>query len=355
MDLELLGWDGAFADLFAPWAAGGHRPGRVIAAHRGGDLVATAQGELLTQATGRLRHLAGPAVAGLPAVGDWVAVRGGRIHAVLPRRTAVTRRTPGSNAGEQVLAANVDLVVVVVAPGRDANPRRVERLLALAWESGGQPVVVLGRADLCPEWGTDVAGELAGLAAVAPGVRVLALSCYTGEGVDEVAAMLAPGRTAVLLGSSGVGKSTLVNRLAGRDLLATGEVRDDGKGRHTTTTRQLVVLAGGGLVIDTPGLRELGLWTNGAGTAAAFDDVEALAAGCRFDDCRHRTEPGCAVLEALEDGRLPAARFAAWEKLRRELAWAERRADPRAAADRRRHIRALSRNIRAHNLHRGRG
>jgi ribosome biogenesis GTPase len=355
MDLELLGWDGAFADLFAPWAAGGHRPGRVIAAHRGGDLVATVQGELLAQATGRLRHLAGPAVAGLPAVGDWVAVRDGRIHAVLPRRTAVTRRTPGSNAGEQVLAANVDLVVVVVAPGRDANPRRVERLLALAWESGGQPVVVLGRADLCPDWGTDVASELAGLAAVAPGVRMLALSCYSGEGVDEIAAMLAPGRTAVLLGSSGVGKSTLVNRLAGRDLLATGEVRDDGKGRHTTTSRQLVVLAGGGLVIDTPGLRELGLWTNGAGTAAAFDDVEALAAGCRFDDCRHRTEPGCAVLEALEDGRLPADRFAAWEKLQRELAWAERRADPLAAADRHRHIRALSRNIRAHNLHRDGG
>jgi ribosome biogenesis GTPase / thiamine phosphate phosphatase len=354
MDLEPLGWDGAFADLFAPWAATGHRPGRVVAAHRGGDLVATGQGELLARATGRLRHLAGPSVAGLPAVGDWVALRDGRIHAVLPRRTAVTRRTPGSAAGEQVLAANVDLVVVVVAPGRDANPRRVERLLALAWASGAQPVVVLGRADLCPDWGTDVGTELAGLAAVAPGVQVLALSCYTGEGVDEIAAMLDPGRTAVLLGSSGVGKSTLVNRLAGRDLLATGEVRDDGKGRHTTSTRQLVTLADGGLVIDTPGLRELGLWTDAAGTAAAFDDVEVLAAGCRFDDCRHRTEPGCAVLQALEDGRLPPERFAAWEKLQRELAWAEQRADPLAAANRRRHIRALSRSIRASNLHRGR-
>ena len=266
----------------------------------------------------------------------------------------MTRRTPGTGAGEQVLAANVNLVVVVVAPGRDANPRRVERLLALAWESGAQPVVVLGRADLCPDWGTDVATELAVLAAVAPGVQVLALSCFTGEGVDEIAAMLAPGRTAVLLGSSGVGKSTLVNRLAGRDLLATGEIRDDGKGRHTTTTRQLVTLAGGGLVIDTPGLRELGLWTNQAGTAAAFGDVEALATECRFDDCRHRTEPGCAVLQALEDGRLPAERLAAWEKLQRELAWAERRADPVAAAGRRRHDRALSKLVRAHNLHRGR-
>ncbi|HET8789056.1 MAG TPA: ribosome small subunit-dependent GTPase A, partial [Actinomycetes bacterium] len=310
--------------------------------------------ELLTRPTGRLRHLAGPGVAGLPAVGDWVAVRDGRTSGVLPRRTAVTRRAPGSGAGEQVLAANVDLVLVVVAPGRDANPRRVERLLALAWESGARPVVVLGRADLCPDWGTDVATELAALAAVAPGVQVLALSCYTGEGVDEIAAMLDPGRTAVLLGSSGVGKSTLVNRLAGRDLLATGELRDDGKGRHTTTTRQLVPLAGGGLIIDTPGLRELGLWTGASGTAAAFDDIETLAAECRFDDCRHRTEPGCAVLQALEDGRLPAERFTAWEKLQRELAWAERRADPLAAANRRRQIRALSRSVRAGYLQRGR-
>jgi len=368
MDLDLLGWDGDLAGQFAPWADAGHRPGRVLAAHRGGELVATAAGELLAQATGRLRHLAGPSVAALPAVGDWVAVRDDRIHAVLPRRTAVTRRMPGSATVEQVLAANVDLVIVVVAPGRDANPRRVERLLALAWESGAQPVVVLGRADLCPDWGTDVATELAGLAAVALGVQVLALSCYTGQGVDEIAALLAPGRTAVLLGSSGVGKSTLVNRLAGRDLLATGEIRDDGKGRHTTTTRQLVVLAGGGLVIDTPGLRELGLWANrrgpgnpdgvprsvGAGTAAAFDDVAALAAECRFDDCQHRTEPGCAVLAALEDGRLPAERFSAWEKLQRELAWVERRTDPLAAAKRRRTIKAMSKSIRTNQVHRGR-
>jgi ribosome biogenesis GTPase len=158
----------------------------------------------------------------------------------------------------------------------------------------------------------------------------------------------------VLLGSSGVGKSTLVNRLAGRDLLATGELRDDGKGRHTTTTRQLVALAGGGLVIDTPGLRELGLWTTDAGASAAFGDVEALAAGCRFDDCRHRTEPGCAVLAALEDGRLAADRLAAWEKLQRELAWVQRRADPLAAAARRRQVRALTRSLRARDAHRDR-
>ena len=354
MDLEALGWDGGFADQFTLWADAGHRPARVTSAHRGGYLVATGDGELPAQATGRLRHLAGPGVADLPAVGDWVALKGGRVHGVLPRRTAVTRRQPGTAANEQVLAANVDLVLLVVAPGRDANPRRVERLLALAWASGAQPVVVLGRADLCPEWGTDVDTELAVLAAVAPGVEVVALSCFTGEGVGDIAAMLVPGRTAVLLGSSGVGKSTLVNRLAGRDLLATGEVRDDGKGRHTTTTRQLVALADGGLVIDTPGLRELGLWTGGAGTTAAFEDVEALAAGCRFGDCQHRTEPGCAVTEALEQGGLDRDRFAAWEKLQRELAWAERRADPLASADRRRHIRTVTRSLRAYDLQRDR-
>jgi ribosome biogenesis GTPase / thiamine phosphate phosphatase len=322
----------------------------VTAAHRGGYLAAAEAGELAVRPTGRLRHLAGPTAAGLPAVGDWVCLRDRHIHAVLPRRTALSRRQPGGGAHEQVLAANVDLVLAVVAPGRDANPRRLERLLALAWESGAQPVVVLGRADLCPEWGTDLATEVAGLAAVAPGVDVLPLSCFTGEGVDDVAALLRPGKTAVLLGSSGVGKSTLVNRLAGRDLLATGEVRDDGRGRHTTTHRQLVALAGGGLVIDTPGLRELGLWTGGEGTAAAFDDLEALAAGCRFGDCRHRTESGCAVRAAVAKGRLDPDRLAAWEKLQRELAWVERRADPLAAAERRRHVKAVNKSLRTHGL-----
>jgi ribosome biogenesis GTPase len=350
MQLGFLGWDGSFADQFAPWAASGHRPARVTAAHRAGFLVATEAGELLAKPTGRLRHLAGPSVADLPAVGDWVCLRDGRIHAVLPRRTAVIRRQPGHGSGEQVLAANVDLVLAVVAPGRDANPRRLERLLALAWDSGAQPVVVLGRADLCPEWGTDVDTEVARLAAVAPGVEVLALSCFTGEGLDDVAGLLHPGRAAVLLGSSGVGKSTLVNRLAGRDLLATGEIREDGKGRHTTSSRQLVALAGGGLIIDTPGLRELGLWTTGEGTAVAFDDIEALAAGCRFTDCLHRTEPGCAVREAVAGGQLDADRFAAWEKLQRELAWAEQRADPLAAAKRLREFKAVNKSLRTTGL-----
>jgi ribosome biogenesis GTPase / thiamine phosphate phosphatase len=288
MQLDLLGWDRSFADDFAPWAAAGHRPARVAAAHPGGFLLLAASGELRARLTGRLRHLAGPSVAGPPAVGDWVCLRGGArapaerdggpalIQAVLPRRTAVIRREPGVVGGEQVLAANVDLVMVVAAPGREVDPARVERLLALAVRGGARPVVVLAKADLCPDWGTDVATELRLLAALAPGVEAYAVSCWTGDGLDEVAALLRPGATAALLGPAGVGKSTLVNRLAGRDLPAAGETRDDGVGRDPATDRQLLALAGGALLIDTPGLRELGTGWAEAGTAT-FDDPSAAA------------------------------------------------------------------------------
>jgi ribosome biogenesis GTPase / thiamine phosphate phosphatase len=284
MQLDLLGWDRSFADDFAPWAAAGHRPARVAAAHPGGFLLLADSGELRARLTGRLRHLAGPSVAGPPAVGDWVCLRAaaGRdgepalIQAVLPRRTAVTRRAPGVGGGEQVLAANVDLVMVVAAPGREVDPARVERLLALAVRSGARPVVVLAKADRCPDWGTDVATELRLLAALAPGVEAHAVSCWTGDGLDEVAALLRPGATAALLGPDGVGRSTLVNRLAGRDLLATGETGDVGVGRDPAADRQLLALAGGALLIDTPGLRELGTGWAEAGTAA-FDDPSAAA------------------------------------------------------------------------------
>jgi ribosome biogenesis GTPase len=281
MQLALLGWDPSLADAFAPWAAAGHRPARVAAASLGGFLVLAESGELRARLTGRLRRLAGPCVAGPPAVGDWVCLPpagrgpGGRtgelalIQAVLPRRTAVVRRSPA----EEVLAANVDLVMVVAAPGREVDPAQVERLVAVARRSGAWPVLVLAKADRCPDWGTEVGTELRLLAALAPGVRAYAVSCWTGEGLDEVAALLRPGRTAVLLGPEGAGKSTLLNRLAGRDLLATGEARGHGTGR------QLVTLAGGALLVDTPGLRELGSGWAEAGTAAF--DVPPAAAGRR--------------------------------------------------------------------------
>jgi len=287
MQLALLGWDRSFADDFAPWAAAGHRPARVAASYLGGFLVLAESGELRARLTGRLRHLAGPCVAGPPAVGDWVCLQAGArvpagrdgdpplIQAVLPRRTAVVRRDLGAGA-EEVLAANVDLVMVVAAPGREVDPARVERLLAVACRSGARPLLVLAKADRCPDWGTDVATELRLLAALAPGVEAHAVSCWTGEGLDEVAALLRPGRTAVLLGPKGAGKSTLVNRLAGRDLLATGEARDDRAGLPTTTGRQLLALAGAALLIDTPGLRELGSGWAEAGTAA-FDAPRAAA------------------------------------------------------------------------------
>jgi ribosome biogenesis GTPase len=280
MRLHQLGWDRSFADDFAPWAATGHRPARVAATHPGGFLVLTGSGELRARLTGRLRHLAGPCVAGPPAVGDWVCLRAGAgaardggpvlIQAVLPRRTAVVRRQPGGGA-EQVLAANLDLVMVVAAPGREVDPARVERLLAVACRSGARPVLVLAKADRCPDWGTDVASELRLLAALAPGVEAYAVSCWTGEGLDRVAALLRPGGTVALLGPAGAGKSTLANRLAGRDLLATGEVR------AAVPHWQLLTLAGGALLIDTPDLRRLGAGWAQAGTAA-FDDPLAAAA-----------------------------------------------------------------------------
>ena len=346
MTLDQLGWDRFLTDAFAPHAAGGLLPGRVTAVHRGGWVVATDRGELPALVTGRLRHLAGQP-GDLPVVGDWVALEPGtpaRVHAVLPRRTAVSRRQPGTTVAEQVLVAGVDLVAVLTAPGPDLHPRRVERLLALAWESGAEPLVVLSKADVAD----DLTADLAELAGLAVGVPLLAVSALTGEGLDALTARIGPGRTAVLLGPSGVGKSTLVNRLADREVLATAPVRDDGRGRHTTSHRQLVALPGGGLVVDTPGLRELGLWaTTGDGTAAAFDDIEALAAGCRFGDCRHQAEPGCAVLAAVAREDLPAERLAAWRKLQRELDRVARRGDPRARAETLRRWKAATRAQRA--------
>jgi ribosome biogenesis GTPase len=333
--LAALGWDSTFAEAFAPFATARLGAARVVAEHRDRYIIVGARAEETSAVlAGRLRHGARSRLD-LPAVGDWVAATHASspldvtsIHAVLPRRTAFVRKVAGDETAAQVVAANVDVALVVTALPDDVNARRLERYLALAWESGALPVVVLTKTDLSE----DIAGNIAAAQGVAPGVDVIALSSVTGDGVDALERFLQPGRTAVLLGPSGAGKSTLINRLLGTDLLRTGDVRADGKGRHTTTHRELVRLRVGALLIDTPGMRELQLWDADTGLGAAFADLRALAAECRFRDCRHETEPGCAVLAAVDAGRLPAERLEHWRQLQRELAHLARRQDERLRA-----------------------
>lgn len=324
--LTPLGWDAGWEEAFSMHAGGVLSPARVVAEHRGAYDVLAAVGAapLTARVTGRLRHDAlGP--GDFPVVGDWVAVDPravdgtASIHAVVSRRTRIQRRAPTDHgAPMQVLAANVDIVMIATSLNRDLNARRLERFLATAWESGGRPIVVLTKVDLAAN-PVEVAVAEAQLEELAVGVRVLATSAVTGDGLGDVRDLLRPGTTIALLGSSGVGKSTLINAILGEQRLATSEVRaDDARGRHTTSGRQLVPLPGGGLLLDTPGIRELALWDDGAGLAAAFLDVETTAAGCRFSDCTHERQPGCAVEAAVVSGALPADRVASWQKLIRE-------------------------------------
>jgi ribosome biogenesis GTPase / thiamine phosphate phosphatase len=351
-----LGWDAGYAAAFADLTAEGLRPARVIAEHRGAYVVADALGEGAAVIAGRLRHDARSRDE-LPAVGDWVALAAGEasrdarvIRTVVPRRSAFLRKVAGDASRAQVLAANVDVALVVTALPHDVRVRRLERYLALAWESGAVPLIVLTKVDLS----NDLPAAMTTVRAVAPGVDVVGVSAVSGDGLDTLLAHLLPGSTAVLLGSSGVGKSTLVNRLAGDMALRTAAVRGDGRGRHTTTHRQLVRLAGGALVIDTPGMRELQLWVADAGMEVAFADVQELAGLCRFADCRHDTEPGCAVREAVADGRLDAARLDHWRALERELSYLARRQDEAAAAQERARVKALHRAQRARMRDKGR-
>ncbi len=342
-DLTALGWDDSLAEQFEPYARTGLIPGRVAVQHRGAYDVLTDEGELRCDVPGRLYEEASTP-ADLPAVGDWVAVaarpdeRAGTVQAVLPRRTKFSRKTAWQASEEQVLAANVDVVFIVSSLNEDLNLRRLERYLTLAWESGARPVVVLTKVDLAD----DVDAALAEVESVAFGAPAHAISSVTGEGLDALRAHLAPGVTVALLGSSGVGKSTLVNTLAGEELLETREIRDDGKGRHTTTRRELVQLPGGALVIDTPGMREIQLWVAEEGLDEAFSDVTELFERCRFSDCGHESEPGCAVKEALADGTLSPERWESYLKLQRELAHLERRLDKRAQAEERKRWKAMS-------------
>jgi ribosome biogenesis GTPase / thiamine phosphate phosphatase len=340
--LEALGWNQFFAEAFAPYEPEGLIPGRVAVQERGGVVLFTAAGIFRAEVANRLAREGEQVVAG-----DWVAAEQllgedrAIVRAVLPRRSRFARKEPWLTE-EQVVAANVDTVFLVTDCGRDFKPRRLERYLTAAWDSGAAPVIVLTKSDLA----ADVSETVAEAEAIAFAVPVHAVSSVTGEGLGEFDPYLLPGRTVALLGSSGVGKSTLVNRLLGEDLLATAELRRDGRGRHTTTHRELVHLPGGALLLDTPGMRELQLWADESALDETFADVAELARECRFSDCAHGQEPGCAVRAALGNGSLPQIRWESYSKLQRELRALAVKQDVRLRSEARKERRRFARSQR---------
>ncbi|CAH0117839.1 MULTISPECIES: ribosome small subunit-dependent GTPase A [unclassified Paenibacillus] len=329
MNLNDLGWNTAFADAFAPYSEQGYSAGRVALEHKHLYTVYTEQGELLAEVSGKFRYNAYER-GDYPAVGDWVALDArpaegkGTIHAVLPRMSKFSRKTAGQTTDEQIVAANIDTVFLVNALNHDFNVRRIERYLILAWESGANPVIILSKSDLCD----DLYMRKEQVEAIAFGVPIHAVSSTADIGFDELARYLQPGKTVALLGSSGAGKSSMVNRLIGREIQKVSEIRTgDDRGRHTTTHRELFPLQSGGIVVDTPGMREIQLWDAEEGLSDSFRDIEELAAQCHFNDCRHEREPLCAVRAALEAGQLDARRYANFNKMKAELAYLARKED----------------------------
>ncbi|MFF4188732.1 ribosome small subunit-dependent GTPase A [Streptomyces sp. NPDC001691] len=333
--LAAYGWDDAWAAEFAPYAAQGLVPGRVVRVDRGQCDVVTADGTLRADTAFVTPHDPMRVIC----TGDWAAVEPGGdprfVRAYLPRRTAFVRSTSSNRSEAQILAANVDHAIIAVSLAVELDLGRIERFLALAWESGAQPLVVLTKSDLVPD-PVGLSYLVRDVATSAPGVQVLPVSAATGEGVEILAAVVAGG-TSVLLGQSGAGKSTLANALLGAEVMAVQAAREvDGKGRHTTTTRNLLVLPGGGVLIDTPGLRGVGLYDAESGVGQVFSEIEELAADCRFHDCAHQAEPGCAVLAAIEDGSLAQRRLESYRKLLRENQRIVAKTDARLRAEIRR-------------------
>lgn len=347
--LERYGWSDALQTHFERLAQPELQPARVLVQQRELFVVISESGELTATLSGRFVHSADE--GDYPVAGDWVAIAArpqeGRatIREVLPRTGSFRRRAAGPGAPRaQVIAANVDVALLLASLNADLSMRRLERYLAAAWEGSVDPVIVLTKSDACD----DVEALKAEVERVAFGVPVHAISALNGDGLEALAAHLTPRRTAVLLGSSGVGKSTLLNALAGRELMRTRDIREgDETGRHTTTHRELVLLPGGALILDTPGMRELGLWDAESGVSSAFADVEAIAADCRFRDCRHGSEPGCAVQAALADGTLDRSRWNSYGKLQREVAFETRKSDHGARAEHRKVWLKRSKNYRA--------
>lgn len=358
MTLSSLGWNEAHAADFQSYTSLDCQPARVVCAHKHACDVLTPAGLFSAECTGRLLHEAAT-TAELPVVGDWVALRlrpgeaRGDIHAVLPRRTRFARRAAGPRCEEQIIAANLDTVFLVSSLDQNYNLRRIERYLLLAWESGAEPVIVLNKVDLHPA----PAAACAEVAAIAPGVAVVGLSALDLTGLDTLAPWLQPGRTVALLGSSGVGKSTLTNRLLGAEVQLTSDLSNANyKGRHTTTRRELLVTPSGALVVDTPGMREIQFWSSDASAVdETFADIDQLAAHCRFHDCRHHGEPGCAIESALATGELDAGRWQSWQKLQREQAYAARKADAMLERAARQSWKKISQQARLHSRQKSTG
>ncbi len=327
MNIESLGWSPSLHQQFEQLKSNGLVPARIAEEHRERYIVFGEFGERSAEITGKLRF-SSTSRLDYPAVGDWVAVQTGAndslavVHAVLPRTTTFVRKIAGQTTEPQLLAANIDTVFLVTDMGLDFSLRRLERYLVLTYESGATPVIVLNKADLCPETGE----KLAEIETLAVGVPCHCVSAATGDGIDALLQYATPGKTVALLGSSGVGKSTIINRLLGEERLLVKEIRQsDGRGRHTTTTRQMILLPSGGIVIDTPGMREIQLWGDETSLDSSFADIQSFAQQCRFADCSHAKEPGCAVQAALADGTISPARWESYLKLQRELRHLERK------------------------------